>query len=84
MLDAVLHMDPRPDVLVHTGDVADHGLPEEYAEAVQVLSKWDGPMVVCPGNHDVRAAYVEASSTARTALRVAGRTAPTRSAAPGS
>ncbi len=53
-------MDPRPDVLVHTGDVADHGVPEEYAEAVAVLSAWEGPMVVCPGNHDVRTPYVDA------------------------
>ena len=30
-------MDPRPDVLLVTGDVADHGLPEEYAEAREVL-----------------------------------------------
>jgi 3',5'-cyclic AMP phosphodiesterase CpdA len=47
-------------VLVHTGDVADHGVPEEYAEAVAVLSAWEGPMVVCPGNHDVRTPYVDA------------------------
>jgi Icc protein len=60
VLDAILRMDPRPDVLVHTGDVADHGLPEEYAEGLKVLSAWDGPMAVCPGNHDVRAPYVEA------------------------
>jgi 3',5'-cyclic AMP phosphodiesterase CpdA len=60
VLDALLRMDPLPDVLVHTGDVADHGLPEEYDEAVKVLSAWEGPMVVCPGNHDVRAPYAEA------------------------
>jgi 3',5'-cyclic AMP phosphodiesterase CpdA len=60
VIDAVLRMDPRPDVLVHTGDVADHGLPEEYAEAVQVLSAWEGPLAIAPGNHDVRAAYVAA------------------------
>lgn len=60
VLDAILAMDPRPDVLVHTGDVTDHGTPEEYAEAVAVLSAWEGPMVVCPGNHDVRAPYSDA------------------------
>lgn len=60
VLDALLRMSPRPDVLVHTGDVADHGLQEEYAEAMQVLSAWEGPLVICPGNHDVRAAYAEA------------------------
>jgi 3',5'-cyclic AMP phosphodiesterase CpdA len=60
VLDEILRMDPRPDVLVHSGDVADHGYAGEYAEAVQVLSAWEGPMVICPGNHDVRAAYVDA------------------------
>ena len=60
VLEALLRMDPRPDVLVHSGDVTDHGFVEEYAEAVQVLSAWEGPMVVSPGNHDVRAPYAEA------------------------
>ena len=60
VLDELLRMDPRPDVLVHSGDVADHGYAEEYDEAVQVLSTWEGPLVICPGNHDVRAPYVAA------------------------
>jgi 3',5'-cyclic AMP phosphodiesterase CpdA len=60
VLDELLRMDPLPDVLVHSGDVADHGHVQEYAEAAQVLSAWAGPMVICPGNHDVRAAYVDA------------------------
>jgi 3',5'-cyclic-AMP phosphodiesterase len=60
VLEALAQMDPRPDVLVHTGDVADHGRPEEYAEAVEVLSAWAGPMVLCPGNHDVREPYAKA------------------------
>ena len=60
VLDELLRMDPRPDVLVHSGDVADHGHADEYAEAVQVLSTWDGPLVICPGNHDVRTTYAAA------------------------
>jgi Icc protein len=59
VLDHLLVMDPRPDVLVVTGDVADHGLPEEYAAARAWLDRWPGPVAVCPGNHDVRAAYVD-------------------------
>lgn len=50
-------MTPTPDALVVSGDVADHGLPQEYAVAHDVLSAWAGPMVVCPGNHDVREAF---------------------------
>jgi 3',5'-cyclic AMP phosphodiesterase CpdA len=60
VLDALDRMEPRPDVLAVTGDVADHGLDHEYAEAVKVLSAWEGPLVVCPGNHDVRVPYVAA------------------------
>ena len=60
VLDELLRMDPRPDVLVHSGDVTDHGHADEYAEAVHVLSTWEGPLVICPGNHDVRTPYAAA------------------------
>ena len=59
VMDHLLAMSPRPDVLVVTGDVADHGSPEEYAEARAWLDRWDGPLAVCPGNHDVREAFVD-------------------------
>src|SRR5262245_47874640 len=58
VMDHLLAMSPRPDVLVVSGDVADHGLPEEYAEARAWLDRWPGPVAVCPGNHDVRATFV--------------------------
>ncbi len=58
VLDHLLAMDPRPDVLVVSGDVADHGLSEEYAEARAWLDRWPGPLAVCPGNHDVRDTFV--------------------------
>ncbi|MEP6797372.1 MAG: metallophosphoesterase [Lapillicoccus sp.] len=50
-------MTPRPDVLVVSGDVADHGLEGEYAVAHDLLALWTGPLVLCPGNHDVREAF---------------------------
>ena len=28
-------LDPRPDVIVHTGDIVHNGRPDEYAEAVR-------------------------------------------------
>ena len=59
VMDHLLAMSPIPDVLVVTGDVADHGLPEEYAVARAWLDRWPGPVAVCPGNHDVRAAFVD-------------------------
>jgi 3',5'-cyclic AMP phosphodiesterase CpdA len=48
---------PRPvDAVVVTGDIADHGLPAEYEEARALLAA-PFPVLTCPGNHDVRAAY---------------------------
>jgi 3',5'-cyclic-AMP phosphodiesterase len=60
-------------VLVVSGDVADHGLPEEYAAARAWLDRWDGPLAVCPGNHDVRWAFVAGLGIeARTVVDAAG------------
>lgn len=47
----------RPvDALVVTGDIADHGLPGEYQRAAELL-EYPAPVLVCPGNHDQRAAF---------------------------
>lgn len=44
------------DAVLVTGDVADHGLPSEYEQARSLLTgPW--PVLVCPGNHDERAAF---------------------------
>ncbi|MCG3756532.1 metallophosphoesterase [Amycolatopsis sp. Poz14] len=47
------------DAVFATGDIADHGLPEEYRRAAALLDL-PVPVVVCPGNHDVRAQFREA------------------------
>ncbi|MET8853211.1 metallophosphoesterase [Amycolatopsis sp. NPDC004625] len=44
------------DAVVVTGDIADHGAPEEYERAAALL-KYPAPVLLCPGNHDVRAAF---------------------------
>lgn len=44
------------DAVVVTGDIADHGAEPEYARAAALL-KHPAPVLVCPGNHDVRAAF---------------------------
>jgi 3',5'-cyclic AMP phosphodiesterase CpdA len=73
-MDHLLALDPRPDVLVVSGDVADHGLAEEYAAARAWLDRWPGPVAVCPGNHDVRDAFVEGLGLpARSVVEVSGR-----------
>jgi Icc protein len=46
------------DAVVVTGDIADHGAPSEYARAAALL-KHPAPVLACPGNHDVRAAFRE-------------------------
>jgi 3',5'-cyclic AMP phosphodiesterase CpdA len=46
----------RPvDVLLVTGDIANHGAAEEYAEALDLLGEYR-PLIL-PGNHDDRAAF---------------------------
>jgi len=57
VVDAVAALDP--DVVLVTGDVADHGTAEEYAEAHDVLGTLTAPVLWCPGNHDVREALAE-------------------------
>lgn len=58
ILDHIASLDPAVDVVLVTGDITDHGSDEEYAEAAEILDGWSGPpMLVCPGNHDVRAGY---------------------------
>ncbi|WBB58095.1 metallophosphoesterase [Streptomyces sp. WMMC500] len=44
------------DLVLVTGDVADHGTDEEYAAARRLLDLRH-PVLVCPGNHDDRAAF---------------------------
>lgn len=44
------------DAVLVTGDIADHAAPAEYEQARQLLTSRH-PVVVCPGNHDERAAF---------------------------
>ncbi len=68
--DHLRALSPAPDVVLVTGDVADHGLPAEYAEAVAVLDELD-PLVV-PGNHDDRDALAAAFAPADRVHRTSG------------
>jgi 3',5'-cyclic AMP phosphodiesterase CpdA len=49
-------LDPRPDLVVMTGDLVDLGRPEEYAWLKTLLAPLELPLVVVPGNHDEREA----------------------------
>ncbi|GAA3226553.1 metallophosphoesterase [Nonomuraea helvata] len=44
------------DAVLVTGDIADHGLAEEYEEARKLLTSRH-PVLVGPGNHDVRGQF---------------------------
>ena len=41
-----------PDVVIHTGDLTDNGLPDEYSLAKNILSNLDIPFYLTPGNRD--------------------------------
>ena len=48
-------LDPAPDVIVHTGDIAHNGTAEEYAVASEILATASAPTYVLAGNKDNRA-----------------------------
>ncbi len=45
------------DLVVVTGDVADHGRAEQYRKAGAAFSQFQVPVNVCPGNHDLDMAF---------------------------
>lgn len=54
---AVAHLnrlEPRPDVVLITGDLVERGEPEEYARLRAILDPLAMPCYVIPGNHDSR------------------------------
>jgi 3',5'-cyclic-AMP phosphodiesterase len=55
-------LDPAPDVIVHTGDVAHNGRPDEYDRAIATLAKARAPVYVLAGNRDNRAQLLSAFS----------------------
>lgn len=46
------------DLIVVTGDVADHGRPDQYRLAAEAFDRLPTPVAITPGNHDQDATYV--------------------------
>jgi 3',5'-cyclic AMP phosphodiesterase CpdA len=60
-LRAVARFNPRPDIVVITGDLTDCGLDSEYANLARMLATLAPmPLYVIPGNHDRRGNLREA------------------------
>jgi 3',5'-cyclic-AMP phosphodiesterase len=54
----LLSIEPRPDCVVITGDLADTGHPEEYATLRTILRRCPVPVHLAAGNHDDPAALI--------------------------
>ncbi len=52
-------LNPRPDAVIHTGDLTDKGDPEAYALARDIVSALVPPFYPIPGNCDNREALVD-------------------------
>jgi 3',5'-cyclic AMP phosphodiesterase CpdA len=55
-------LDPRPDVVLITGDLVDTGKLEEYVLFRRLIASFAMPVYVIPGNHDEREAMRQALS----------------------
>jgi Icc protein len=56
---SIAEQDPF-DLVVVTGDVADHGTVEQYHNAAAAFAQLAAPVNVCPGNHDQDATFTAA------------------------
>ena len=54
VVDSLNHLDPAPDIVIHTGDVVHNGSQEKYDLALSILGDIHMPLHVCPGNRDDR------------------------------
>jgi len=55
VIDEVLRLPDRPDAVLLTGDLTEHGAAAEYATVRELTSAIAAPLHVLPGNHDDRA-----------------------------
>jgi 3',5'-cyclic-AMP phosphodiesterase len=53
-VDHINQCNPKPDVVLVTGDITGAGLIEEAEQAASLLSQLQSPYYIIPGNHDDR------------------------------
>ncbi len=62
-VSALNALKPRPDLVVATGDLTEHGRADEYETLKLLLADLDMPYIMIPGNHDnpqtLRASFPE-------------------------
>jgi Icc protein len=51
---SVRALEPSPDAVLISGDLADHAADAEYEQVRELLAPLDAPLYVLPGNHDDR------------------------------
>jgi 3',5'-cyclic-AMP phosphodiesterase len=59
-LARVMAIDPLPDCVVITGDLTDHGRPDEYEALREIFGAFPLPLYVATGNHDNRETFLDA------------------------
>jgi 3',5'-cyclic AMP phosphodiesterase CpdA len=60
VLDALCNGPNRPDLLLVTGDITEHGDRESYERFAEAVAGCPFPVVACVGNHDDRANFAAA------------------------
>lgn len=60
---ALLRLTPRPDLVIISGDLTEHGRPQDYAALRTLLAPLPMPVYAVPGNHDRRDAMRAAFSS---------------------
>ena len=53
VLDDIRTLDPAPDLMLATGDLADRGHPASYRRLQELLEPFEFPVYASPGNHDL-------------------------------
>ncbi len=57
VLAHLMDMNPKPDLLLATGDIVDRGDGDSYRRLKNAFSQVDFPVWPCLGNHDIRANF---------------------------